>query len=151
MPRFTIKTSRLIDAPAEAVWSVVSDAGAYHEYVDTLHLTEIVSGAGEGMVRRCVDTKGREWSESCTLWDDGRVYRMSVDISSYPASLRTLLRRMEGTWTVTPQDGKTSFELRFDGDVRFGPAGKAAVAAMGRSGVLEAIMDGYEAKIRSQG
>ncbi len=147
MPRFTIKTSRTVDAPSDVVWVVVGDPGRYHEVVDTLVATDITTGAGEGMTRHCVDTRGREWDETCTLWDEGHSYRMTVDISSYPASFRALLKRMEGTWTVTPEGERTRIDMQFDGDVRFGPAGRAAVAAMGKPSILDAIMDGYEAQI----
>ena len=144
MGRFTLERSRVIDAAIDAVWPVVAAAARYHEVADTLEHTEIVSGNGVGMVRHCRDTRGREWFETCTLWEPGRRYRMAVDIDTYPASYRALFSRLEGTWAVESVDEGTELTLRFDGDVRLGPIGKAAVAAMGRDSVLDAILDGYE-------
>jgi hypothetical protein len=126
---------------------VVSDAGRYHEVVDTLAATEITSGSGEGMVRHCVDTGGREWTEACTLWEPGRRYRMTVDISTYPASFRAIFKRLEGTWSIAEVEGGTRVTLRFGGDTKLGPLGKLAVAAMGRDSVFTAIFDGYERQL----
>ncbi len=150
MATFSIESSRIVDAPLDVVWSVVSDAGGYHAVVDTLEHTEIIAGRGQGMVRHCVDTKGREWNESCTLWEDDRAFRMTVDIDTYPPSLRAVFRRVEGTWSVAPADTGTVITMRFDGETKLGPLGKAVVSAMGRGAVLDGIMDGYEAQIRER-
>ncbi|MDH5423268.1 MAG: SRPBCC family protein [Acidimicrobiia bacterium] len=147
MPAFTIETSRVVDAPMEEVWPVVSDAGGYHAVVDSLEHTEIISGQGHGMVRHCVDTKGREWNETCTMWNENTSFRMTVDLGSYPASFRAIFKRVEGTWSVTPTEAGTLITLRFDGETKLGPLGSIAVAAMGRDAVLTGIMDGYEAQI----
>lgn len=147
MPPFTLQKSRVVRAPSRAVWEVVSDAGRYHEVVDTLAVTEITSGSGKGMVRHCVDTNGREWSEACTLWEPGRSYRMTVDISTYPASFRAIFKRLEGTWSVEEVEDGTRVTLRFDGEAKLGPLGKLAVAAMGRDSVFASIFDGYERQL----
>ena len=147
MARFVLERARVVNAPPEEVWAVVSDAGRYHDVVENLVSTEIVSGHGEGMTRRCVDDKGREWDEACTLWEEGHRYRMTVDVDTYPASFRAIFRSLEGTWSVTPVEKGTALGIRFDGETKLGPLGKAAVAAMGRDAVLEAILDGYERQI----
>ena len=147
MPAFSIETSRVVDAPLDVVWSVVSDAGGYHTVVDTLAHTEIISGQGDGMVRHCVDTKGREWNETCTMWNEDASFRMTVDLASYPASFRAMFKRVEGTWSVTPTETGTLITIRFDGETKLGPLGSLAVAAMGRVGVLSGILDGYQAQI----
>lgn len=147
MPPFTLQKSRVVRAPSRAVWEVVSDAGRYHEVVDTLAVTEITLGSGKGMVRHCVDTNGREWSEACTLWEPGRSYRMTVDISTYPASFRAIFKRLEGTWSVEEVEDGTRVTLRFDGETKLGPLGKLAVAAMGRDSVFASIFDGYERQL----
>ena len=97
MSAFKLEKSRVIAAPLPAVWEVVSNVGRYHEVVDGLTWTEITSGAGEGMVRHCVDTRAREWQEECTLWEPSVRYRMTVDIDSYPASFRAIFRSLEGS------------------------------------------------------
>lgn len=149
MADFTIERSRIVDAPIDAVWVVVSNAGAYHKIVDTLEHTEITSGAGAGMIRRCLDTKGREWNEVCTLWEDGHRFRMRVTIDTYPTSFRAIFKRVDGTWTVEPEGEGTKLTIRFDGETKLGPLGRAAVAAMGRDSVLNGIFDGYQQLIRS--
>jgi len=150
MANFTIEKSRIIDAPVEDVWSVVSDAGAYHQVVDTLEHTEITSGQGEGMIRHCLDTKDREWNEICTLWEDHHRFRMAVDINSYPAAFRAIFKRVEGTWAVEPTEKGTKLTMRFDGKTKLGPIGRGAVAAMGRDAVLSGIFDSYERLIQSR-
>lgn len=119
MPAFTIETSRVVDAPLDVVWSVISDAGGYHTVVDTLTHTEITSGQGNGMVRHCVDTKGREWNETCTMWNEADSFRMTVDLASYPASFRAIFKRVEGTWSVTPTETGTLITIRFDGETNW--------------------------------
>ena len=141
---FHLEKSRVISAPVHETWQVVADAGRYHEVVDTLTRTDIVSGSGEGMIRHCVDTKGREWNESCTLWEPERRFRMTVNVASYPSSLRMLFRSLSGTWTVAPVEGGTLLTMCFEGEVKLGPLGRAAVAAMGRDQVFTSIFDGYE-------
>ncbi|MDJ0925715.1 MAG: SRPBCC family protein [Acidimicrobiia bacterium] len=86
MASFTLERTRVLDAPPDRVWDVVSDVGRYYEVVENLVATDVVSGSGLGMARHCVDDKGREWDESCTLWEPGRRYRMTVDVDTYPAS-----------------------------------------------------------------
>ena len=144
MARFTIERSRVIDAAIEDVWAVVADAGGYHQVVDALEHTEITSGQGEGMIRHCRDTKGREWNEVCTLWEEGRHFRMAVDVGSYPAGFRAIFKRVDGAWTVEPAGQGTRLTMRFDGETKLGPVGRLAVAAMGRDAVLNGVLDGYE-------
>lgn len=147
MPPFTLQKSRVVRAPSRAVWEVVSDVGRYHEVVDTLVVTEITWGSGKGMVRHCVDTRGREWDETCTLWEPGQRYRMTVDIDTYPASFRAIFKRLEGTWSIAQEQAGTRLTLRFDGETKLGPLGKVAVAAMGRESVFASIFDGYERQL----
>ncbi|MCH8986425.1 MAG: SRPBCC family protein [Acidobacteria bacterium] len=150
MADFTIETTRVFNAPIDIVWEVVSDAGGYHRVVDTLRHTEITSGDGLGMVRHCIDTKGREWNEACTLWEPGKRMRMTVDVASYPSAFRAIFERVVGTWSVEELADGVHLSMRFDGATKLGPIGKAAVVAMGRKSVLGSIMDGYETQIRAR-
>ncbi len=131
-------------------WAVVSDSGGYHRVVETLEHTEITSGHGEGMTRHCVDTKGREWDEVCTLWEDGTQFSMTVDVESYPTAFRAFFKKVVGTWTVEPEGERTKLTMRFDGSTKLGTIGKVAVAAMGRCSVIDGIFDGYQALIESR-
>lgn len=150
MSAFTIKKSRTFEAPVEDVWAVVSDAGGYHLVVDTLEYTEITAGQGKGMTRHCVDTKGREWNEVCTLWEESRRFAMTVDVESYPAPFRAIFKEVVGTWIVEPEGERTKVTMRFDGSTKLGPIGKAAVAAMGRDSVIDGIFEGYERLIEGR-
>lgn len=150
MAAFTIEKTRIIEAPVEDVWTVVSDAGGYHAVVDTLEHTEITSGEGENMVRHCVDTKGREWNEVCTLWIDGQQFQMTVDVASYPSAFRAIFSEVVGTWTVEPAGEGSKVTMRFDGATKLGPIGRAAVAVMGKDSVTGGIFDGYEHQIAAR-
>ena len=98
--------SRIISAPKEKVWKVISDVGNYHKYATGLTGVSIVSGEGEGMIRSCSDELGT-WKETCTAWDEGSSYSFNVDTNSgfpYP------MRKMSGTWSVKEID-ENSAEL----------------------------------------
>lgn len=56
---------------------------------------ELTTTNGPDLARRCTDRKNRGWSESCTLWDDGRRFAVAVD-TDYPYPLQT----MRGSWSV---------------------------------------------------
>ena len=144
MAAFVIEAERIMEAPVDIVWAVVSDAGKYHVVADTLARSDIVSGDGLGMVRNCVDSRGREWNETCSSWTPGEAFTMRVEVATYPASFRAIFRSVQGTWIVTPEEDGTRVTVRFEGDTKLGPLGRAAVAAMGRDSVLGGILDGYE-------
>ena len=52
--------------------------------------------AGEPLRRRCTNTTGQDWQETCTVWDEGRRFAVDVDTSDYPYPLRL----MRGLWQV---------------------------------------------------
>lgn len=138
---------RIVAADADRVWEAVADAGAYARFADGIVETEIVEGSGEGMVRVCTDDRGDQWRETCTLWNEGRRYRMSVDVDTYPWHYRALLHALAMTWELEPVEGGTRVRLRFDGAVKLGRIGRLAVRAMGRGDRIERIIDAYEREI----
>lgn len=138
---------RTLAAPPEQVWAAISDAGDYGRFAPGIAHTAIVSGEQEGMVRVCRDDQGGEWAETCTLWEDGHRYRMTVDVSSYPAYYRWLLQEFAQTWTVEPAANGTRLRLAFDGAVKLGIFGRAAVRMLGRQRRLGAILDNYEREL----
>jgi uncharacterized protein YndB with AHSA1/START domain len=142
-----LRVERVVAAPVERVWEAVSDAGDYGRFASGIEHTTIVTGEREGMVRLCRDDRGGEWTETCTLWEDGHRYRMTVDVASYPAYYRLLLRGFAQTWTVEPAPGGTRIRLAFDGAVKLGALGRAAVRVLGRRRRLEAILDNYEREL----
>ena len=141
---------RIVTAPPEQVWAAISDAGDYGRFAPGIVHTAIVSGEQEGMVRVCRDNQGREWAETCTLWEDGHRYRMTVDVSSYPAYYRWLLQEFAQTWTVEPAANGTRLRLAFDGAVKLGIFGRAAARMLGRQRRLGAILDNYERELTAE-
>lgn len=146
MGRVTLEVERDTDLPAAVLWPIVADLDGFADHVASLSDTTVVAGAGDGARRRCVDGRGRDWEETCTLWEEGRRYVVEVDVSTYPADLRAMFRSFRGTWEVVPRPGGGStIRLRFDGDVRGGRVGASVanrMAARARPD-LEATLDSY--------
>jgi uncharacterized protein YndB with AHSA1/START domain len=111
--------AREVNAPAERSWSVVSDVASYAEFAGTLHKSEIVSGEGVGLVRRCEDTNGVCWLETCTRWEPGKAYAFEVDTTGpgYPLPLST----MRGDFEVDRvSDARSTIRVRFTFSARGG-------------------------------
>lgn len=142
-----LRVERTVPVPMGRVWEAISDAGDYGRFAPGIAHTAIVEGEREGMVRVCRDDQGAEWSETCTLWEEGHRYRMSVDVSSYPAHYRMLLHEFAQVWTLEPVPGGTRIRLAFDGAVKLGVLGRGAVRVLGRRRRLEAILDNYEREL----
>ena len=70
---------RIVPLEPEVAWQVMIDHEGYADVAYNLSKVEVVSGRGLGMCRRCYDTSGRGWGETCTLWEEGRAYAFSVD------------------------------------------------------------------------
>lgn len=142
-----LRVSRVVAAPVERVWDAVADAGDYARFAPGIASTAIVAGEGQGMVRVCTDERGGKWAETCTLWEAGSRYRMTVDTASYPAYHRVLLHELTQTWSVEPAAGGTRLSLAFDGAVKLGALGRLAARMLGRPRRLEAILDAYEREL----
>lgn len=142
-----ISVSRKVKAPPEAVWTAVADAGDFARFADGIAHTEVTGPLGVGMLRVCTDDAGGSWSESCTLWEEGRRYRMEVDVDSYPWYYRTLIGALSQTWTVAPWADATLLTLEFSGRMRLGFLGRVAGRMLGRRGPLESILAAYESEI----
>ena len=144
MPSFV--ADRIVQAPAERVWAVVADLAGYAQIAPGLSHVEILQGDLEGLRRRCYDTRGRGWNETCTLWEPGHRYQMQVDTTSYPFPLRQLLRAFQGTWSVDPVPEGTRITVGFDAQPRLGLLGRLALRTM--SGKthrdLTQLLDNYE-------
>lgn len=146
-----ITVERVITADPDRVWNAVADAGDYARFADGIAETEIVEGAGQGMVRICTDERGDQWRETCTLWEQGRRYRMTPDVSTYPWHYRALLSALAMTWELDPVAGGTHVRLRFDGAAKLGVIGRLAVRAMTRGGRIDKILDAYEREVTAAG
>jgi ribosome-associated toxin RatA of RatAB toxin-antitoxin module len=137
-----ISASRVVDAPATVVWDVVTDHDLYAEVAPNLATVEVLDGEGVGMVRRCVDTDGNEWTESCTRWDDGRGFAVAVDVE-HSEFHRHLFDRFEGEWSVSERPDGVVVTIRFDFEPRYGPFGALVSWYVERraSPILDAILD----------
>lgn len=90
---YTLEVERIIDAPVDVIWEVISDVERYAEYAPNLSKA-IKTGEGTTPGRRCWDTQGRSWDEACVLWDEGHEYSYIIDTTSYPYPFI----QMKGTW-----------------------------------------------------
>lgn len=142
---------RSLDAPPEAVWSVMTDPDVYAAVAPNLSTVEILEGEGEGMVRRCTDTDGNEWTETCHDWTAGRGFAVTVDVERSDFH-RPLFSRFEGEWRLTPLADGTRVTMRFDFDTRYGPLGwlVGRYLAFRAPPLMEAIFDGWETEIAAR-
>ena len=114
---------RRVDAPAPLVWDVVSDLEGYADVAPNLSGAEVLEGRGVGLRRRCYDRRGRGWTETCTLWEEGRRYAFAVDTAApdYPYPIE----RLHGSWAVEPEAARTVIAMRFEYEPRGGALGRA--------------------------
>ena len=144
--RVILQRARIIQAPLPHVWHIIADLDGYHRHTETLAETTVISGAGQGARRRCVDSSARDWQETCTVWQPDDRYVMDVDVSTYPAMYRAMFRTFTGTWSVARVDGGTRVTVRFDAQLRRIPGLPTLVRRHADRGEadLEAILDSYQ-------
>ena len=126
-PFEAISVAAAVDAPADRAWPVVTDHELYGRLAPNLGQVEVTAGDGPGLARRCYDAKGRAWTETCTLWEDGRRFAVAVDTSDYPYPLAV----MRGSWAVEPiAADRSRFVMSFLFQPRAGVRGRAFVWVM---------------------
>ena len=147
----TITMHRTVDAPTAIVWDVITDHDLYGEIAPNLSTVEIVEGAGDGMIRRCVDTNGNEWTESCTRWEENRAYAVEVDVK-HSDFHRRLFTRFNGEWRLSEHEDGVRITITFEFEPRYGPFGVliSKFFAYKGPGIIEAIFDRWETEIRSR-
>ncbi len=94
---------RIVNAPKDKVWDIISDVGNYHEVTaPNISKVEILKGSGLGMVRECSAPSGHSWEEVCTIWEPGEVFgfQVNTDREDYPFPLKSL----SGLWKVEEVD-----------------------------------------------
>lgn len=143
-----ITMDRTVDAPAAVVWDVVTDHELYAEAAPNLSTVEVVEGDKEGLVRRCVDTNGNEWTETCSRWEEGRAFAVDVDVEHSDFHAR-LFRRFEGEWRVSEQPDGVCITIRFEFEPRYGPLGVlvSKFFEYKAPAMVEEIFDRWEAAI----
>lgn len=105
-PRLEVVETRLVHAPADLAWALVSDVEAYGAVAPSLAATTVLDGAGVGLRRRCELPRGGAWEETCVAWNDDSDYELEVDTSTYSVPLRQLLRAVRGRWAVRSADAE---------------------------------------------
>ena len=115
-------------APAARVWQVMSDQAGYAAVADNLSRSEIVEGEGLDMVRRCTDTKGKSWRETCTLWDAGRAFafRVHTEAADYPYPIAELT----GEWSLAPAPTGSEIRMVFEVEAKPGMLNRLLLTAM---------------------
>jgi len=110
-PVYTLTFERIIDAPAQVVWDVISDVEAYADYAPNLSQAIKTSDSAQPS-RTCTDTRGKSWDEACVLWRDKEAYSYVVDTSAadYPYPFKYL----QGTWGMETQADGVKVTMRFD-------------------------------------
>ncbi len=110
--RLTLTATATTIATPERVWKVMSDHEAYADVADNLSKVEVLGSAGPDMRRRCTDTQGRSWTETCMLWEEGQAYAFQVDTAApdYPYPIAALT----GHWSLTAEGHRTRIRMRFD-------------------------------------
>ncbi|MCP4314755.1 MAG: SRPBCC family protein [Hyphomicrobiales bacterium] len=109
--RLTLTATAITSASPERVWQVMSHHEAYADVADNLSKVEVLRGTGADTERRCTDTKGKSWNETCTLWEEGRAYafRVHTDAPDYPYPIAQL----NGKWLLDPVPGGTRITMIF--------------------------------------
>lgn len=107
---YTVQINRNINVPQHIAWDIISDLEQYADYAPNLSWAKVISGQGEGLVRRCADTNGGEWNETCVFWDEGNIYSIQVDTSDYPYPFTFV----QGTWSVKETHKGTDLTMKFD-------------------------------------
>jgi carbon monoxide dehydrogenase subunit G len=96
-----VQASRMVSTPPDRVWPVLSDHTLFGRLAPNLSKVEVINEPGERLKRRCTNTAGRGWTETCTLWDNGRRFAVHVDTRTYPYPLEL----MRGLWQVDEVPG----------------------------------------------
>ena len=112
-PREVAHFDTQIVAPAAVVWAMVTDHELYGRLAPNLAEVRATTENGPGLQRVCSNRSGREWAESCTLWDVGRRFEVAVDTTNYPYPLDV----MRGSWSVAA-DGLDAAIVSMDFEFR---------------------------------
>jgi len=110
--RKQLSFSKPVRANREQAWAIISDVANYDAIAPNIDHVDIISGAGEGMVRRC-ESDNKSWSETCTHWKEGESYSFIVDTSppDYPYPFNFL----QGTWALEQKsDNGITIVMTFD-------------------------------------
>lgn len=131
------------DATPEAIWPVVIDTVEMAAGLPHLSGAEILSGEGSvGRVSRCTNLKGRSWTETCFLWEEGRTLgtRANADAADYPYPLK----KLEVTYHLIPRDGGTTVRMFIDYRMKYGLFGRLLELAVGKRSFRKISVDTFQ-------
>lgn len=147
----SLRFHRTVDAPASLVWDVITDHELYAAAAPNLETVELLDGEGETLTRRCVDTDGNAWTESCTRWEPGRRFAVAVDVEDSEFH-RRLFSRFEGEWGLVETPAGVEITIAFDFEPRYGPLGRLITWYFDAKApaLIEAIFDRWETEIAAR-
>lgn len=142
---------RTFDAPKKVVWDVITDPDVYEAVAPNLTSVEIIEGTGEGMVRKCTDTNGNSWMETCHNWEPEQGFAVTVDTDTSEFHKR-LFTRFEGEWRLSTGDDGVVATIQFAYDTKYGPFGWLLDRYFQYKGpsLIESIFDGWEKEIKNR-
>jgi Polyketide cyclase / dehydrase and lipid transport len=137
---------RRVRGDAPLAWQVITDHGLYGRLAINLSRVHPTAGDGPDLQRTCVNRKGQEWHESCTLWEDrqplrGRGRHVELPL---PAGLDA------SSWSVKPDGpGHVTLGMDFRFQHHRGVWGRTFAAAMHGAFpfVLSHVLRGWSADI----
>ena len=145
-----VHVDRVIDQPADAVWSILDDFGSvfrFHPLVEKSPISNgISSGLGAGRV--CHFDDGSSIREEITAYEPGRGYEVEiVDLGQFP------LKRAVARLSVEPLSdarSRVGFDIAFR--PKFGPLGwimgKTLMVPQFRK-TLKRVLEGLETHLRT--
>jgi uncharacterized protein YndB with AHSA1/START domain len=140
----TITKRRLIPAPPEAVWEVLSDFAAISAWAPNVDHSCLLSeqAEGVGMMRR-IQTGRTTVVETVEVFEPGR--RLGYRLSGLPP----VIRSVTNTWTLEPSGERTAATLTSEIDAGPRPPHKAIARAVGRTlgSASDQMLDGLAAHL----
>lgn len=143
-------TRRKVKAPNDVVWKIINDHPAYADVADNISKVEVIEGDALGMQRRCYGPDGENWTETCDLYEEGRIYGFNVHTKAdgYPYPFETV----QGRWSV----GSVGAESEFLIEIFVKAKGNAfarmmfnKIAPSKFSGLLERLGDRWAERMES--
>ncbi len=138
-----------VPVAATTAWDVITDHRLYGQLAPNLSSAHVDGDTAEGTVRTCANRSGRQWSETCTRWDEGERFEFNVHTDDYPYPLAV----MRGAWwvrAVAPRASLVGMDFRYQ--PRSGVRGAVFAAAMQAAFplVLRRILRGWRAEMLRQ-
>ncbi|MGQ0743484.1 MAG: SRPBCC family protein [Acidimicrobiales bacterium] len=137
---------RIVQGDVATAWQVITDHELYGRLAPNLSRVSTTAVNGPNVTRTCANRSGKEWHETCTLWDDGHRYAVAVDTADYPYPLAIMV----GTWGVQEVGpGRVRIKMEFRFQPSKGIWGRTFVAAMHVAfpPILKRILRGWRVEI----